>query len=92
VRLAPGCRLAALYGRSELRTVSWHHQAVNRLGEGLVPVAWAEDGTVEAVEVEGCPWLLAVQWHPEMAEGEDALFHELVALARGRAGSGPERG
>lgn len=92
VRLAEGCRLAALYGRRELRTVSWHHQAVNRLGEGLVPVAWAEDGTVEAVEASDCPWLLAVQWHPEMAEGEDELFRELVALARRRVEEAAPRG
>jgi putative glutamine amidotransferase len=82
VRIQPGCRLARIYGTSEIRTVSWHHQAVNRLGRGLQPVAWAEDGTVEAVEAEGCPWLLAVQWHPEMSDTEGALFEALVALAR----------
>jgi putative glutamine amidotransferase len=39
---------------------------VNRLGEGLRAVAWADDATVEALELEGAPWLLAVQWHPEL--------------------------
>ncbi|MGW0878751.1 gamma-glutamyl-gamma-aminobutyrate hydrolase family protein [Streptomyces sp. NPDC002671] len=46
-----------------------HHQAVERLGTGLVPSAYAEDGTVEAIELlrsEG--WVLGVQWHPEMGE------------------------
>lgn len=85
VRLAPECRLSAIYRATAIQTVSWHHQAVNRLGRGLVPVGWAEDGTVEAVEVQGCPWLLAVQWHPEMNEAEGALFEALVALARGGA-------
>jgi putative glutamine amidotransferase len=84
VRLAEGCRLAALYGASHVDTVSWHHQAVNRLGRGLSPVGWAPDGTIEAVELADAPWLLAVQWHPEMNEGEGALFEALVDLARKR--------
>ncbi|RLU92210.1 gamma-glutamyl-gamma-aminobutyrate hydrolase [Streptomyces griseocarneus] len=44
-----------------------HHQSVDRLGEGLVATAYAEDGTVEAVEYAGrTPFALGVQWHPEV--------------------------
>jgi putative glutamine amidotransferase len=35
---------------------------VDSPGDGVVPVAWAEDGIVEAVEVEGDAWVLGVQW------------------------------
>lgn len=59
---------------------TYHHQAVDRLGEGLIPSAYAEDGTVEAVERPGDAWVLGVQWHPEM--GEDVrVMRALVEAA-----------
>jgi len=45
VRLAPDSRLAALLGAGVVTVASWHHQAVDRLGDGLRAVAWADDGT-----------------------------------------------
>ena len=86
VNVAPGSRLAGVLGQEQLEVASWHHQAVNRLGEGLRAVAWAEDATVEALELEGAPWLLAVQWHPELQLEEPAqrrLFAALLERARG---------
>ena len=59
---------------------TYHHQAVQRLGKGLVAVAWAKDQVVEALELQGHRFGLAVQWHPE--EGEDLrLFEALVEEA-----------
>jgi putative glutamine amidotransferase len=86
VRIAPDSRLASLLGSETLEVASWHHQAIDRLGGGLRAVAWADDGTVEAVEVEACPELWAVQWHPELQVGEAGgrqrrLFEALVAAA-----------
>ena len=66
VRLAPDSRLARILGVDELRVPSWHHQAVDRVGRGLRAVAWAPDGTIEALEDPERPALLAVQWHPEL--------------------------
>ncbi|WP_018656185.1 gamma-glutamyl-gamma-aminobutyrate hydrolase family protein [Actinomadura flavalba] len=61
---------------------TYHHQALDRVGGGLEQVAWADDKTVEAVELRGHPFGLAVQWHPE--EGDDQrLFEALVAAASG---------
>ena len=55
--------LRALYG--ELCQVnSAHHQAVDRLGEGLVPSAWAAEGVLEALELRDKP-VFGVQFHPE---------------------------
>jgi len=60
---------------------SHHHQGFGTLGDGLVESAWAEDGTVEALEDPERRFAVGVLWHPE--EGEDlALFEELVAQAR----------
>jgi putative glutamine amidotransferase len=83
VKLDPQSRLAELFGTTELAEVaSWHHQAVDRLGAGLRAVAWAPDGTVEALELADAPQLLAVQWHPELqielGSCQRKLFEALV--------------
>jgi gamma-glutamyl-gamma-aminobutyrate hydrolase PuuD len=59
---------------------SSHHQGFGRLGEGLREAAWAEDGTIEALEDPSHRFAVGVLWHPE--EGEDfALFKALVEEA-----------
>jgi putative glutamine amidotransferase len=85
VRIARSCLLAAVLGTSSLASVpSWHHQAIDRLGDGLVSVAWAEDGVIEAVELIGAPAMTAVQWHPELDLQPGApgrrLFEQLTRL------------
>jgi putative glutamine amidotransferase len=85
VRVDPGSRLAAVLGASgdTVEVPTAHHQAIDRLGEGLVATAWAQDGVIEAVESRpggDDPFLLAVQWHPE-AGGDPRVFEALVAAA-----------
>lgn len=63
ISLAPEGFLGKLYGTS-LTVNSWHHQAVDRLGEGLVPSAWAPEGVLEALELRDKP-VFGVQFHPE---------------------------
>jgi putative glutamine amidotransferase len=82
VVLAPGSRAAAAVGDTRVeRCPSHHHQAVDRLGDGLTPVGWADDGLVEAVEHDA-GWVVAVQWHPEETAAADpaqqALFDAFV--------------
>jgi putative glutamine amidotransferase len=60
---------------------SHHHQGFGRVGEGLVETAWAEDGTLEAVEDPAKRFAVGVLWHPEEGE-DDALFRALVDEAR----------
>jgi gamma-glutamyl-gamma-aminobutyrate hydrolase PuuD len=64
-RVAVGSRLADALGCTEMQVNSHHHQAVKRLADGLVAVAWAEDGTIEGIQAPDKPWLMAVQFHPE---------------------------
>jgi putative glutamine amidotransferase len=60
---------------------SHHHQAIDRLGDGLVITGRADDGVIEAVEAVDKRFVVGVQWHPE--EGESAtLFESFVAAAR----------
>ena len=66
VRLEAGSRLHALLGEgTELLCNSYHHQAVKDLAPGLTPVAWDDDGLVEAFELQGDSFVVGVQWHPE---------------------------
>jgi gamma-glutamyl-gamma-aminobutyrate hydrolase PuuD len=80
VRIDPESRLGGLVGdRAPVK--SHHHQGFGRVGGGLRETAWADDGTLEAVEDPSKRFALGVLWHPE--EDEDAaLFAALVAEAR----------
>lgn len=85
VRVEPASRLATLLGGADIEACSWHHQAIDRIGTALQPVAWAEDGVIEAVEHTAHPWCVGVQWHPEMQLDEApqrGLFHALVTATR----------
>ncbi|TMR95367.1 gamma-glutamyl-gamma-aminobutyrate hydrolase family protein [Nonomuraea basaltis] len=75
---APGTRLSKVLGTDPLTVPHYHHQAIDRLAPGLTVAATAEDGTIEAVELDSGPFTMAVQWHPEAAE-DGALFEALVA-------------
>jgi putative glutamine amidotransferase len=80
VRVRPASRLGAILG-TPLDVLCYHHQAVARLGAGLLPAAWAHDETVEAIEHAAHEFVLGVQWHPE--EGVEAtLFTALTEAAR----------
>ena len=85
VDVKDGTRLAGLIGaRSDV--ASHHHQALGRVGDGLTETAWAQDGTLEAVEDASRRFAVGVQWHPEAGE-DQALFEGLVREARAyRAG------
>lgn len=80
VKVDPTSRLAGLLGADEAPASCHHHQAVDAIGAGLVPVAWADDGTIEALEDPSLPFLVGVQWHPEVGE-EGSLFRRLVEAA-----------
>jgi putative glutamine amidotransferase len=97
VQVVPGTRLAAIVlgvrpsppeadEALALGVNSLHHQAIRDLAPGLAITARAPDGLVEAVEVEGHPFALGVQWHPEeLAAGDaraQALFTALIHAVR----------
>ena len=86
VRTVPGTRLAGLVGES-VDAQCYHHQAVAELGEGLIVSAWDADGVIEALELPGNGFVLAVQWHPEESLGDLRLFAAIVDAARSFAGA-----
>lgn len=83
VKPVPGTLYASVVPE-EMFVPTYHHQAVDRIGAGLVPSAHAADGTVEALELPTEPgWVLGVQWHPEM--GEDVRVMRALVEASGPA-------
>jgi putative glutamine amidotransferase len=96
VKIESDSHLAEALGATEVEVNSIHHQAVDQAAPGTRAVAWAEDDTVEAIEVVGSPHVVAVQWHPELLEDwpeQQGLFRQLVddAAAFGRARSTESR-
>ncbi|GAA3390961.1 gamma-glutamyl-gamma-aminobutyrate hydrolase family protein [Cryptosporangium minutisporangium] len=79
VRAEPGSGVARILGDAELKVNAHHHQAVDDPG-ALVVTAWAEDGTIEAVEDPTRTFAIGVQWHPEMLD-DPRLFVALVDAA-----------
>ena len=80
VSLMPGTIVHDLYGQDELTVRNGHHQAVERVGEGLRVGARAADGVVEATERIENSWILGVQWHPE-EQGADEQDRQILFTA-----------
>lgn len=96
VEIEAGSHLAEALGYDELRVAdgldvnSFHHQAIDRLGEGLKVTARAPDGTIEGVEDPSRDFLIGVQWHAETLvhrRYEASLFGSFVDACR-RDGAG----
>ncbi|NXY99625.1 gamma-glutamyl-gamma-aminobutyrate hydrolase family protein [Streptomyces sp. BR123] len=80
VRPVAGTRYADLVPE-EAEVPTYHHQAVERLGRGLIASAHAVDGTVEAIELpDPDRWVVGVQWHPER-DKDTRVLEALVAAA-----------
>jgi putative glutamine amidotransferase len=86
VEVKPGSRLAQSLGSSTMIQVnSLHHQGIRTLAPEAIPLAWAPDGLVEAIQVPGNPYGLAVQWHPEWLPEDpnaQALFAAFIETTR----------
>lgn len=85
VTVVPGTRLAEIIGEGEHRVNSSHHQGIDRLAEGYIVSARAEDGIIEAIEPEGREgWVISVQWHPEAMQDDLAsmkIFKAFIEAA-----------
>lgn len=82
--VTPGSALAsALGGADSVVGHVYHHQAVDRVGAGLTVSARSDDGIIEALDIDGAAFGVAVQWHPEVTSTQDSrLFESLTAAAQ----------
>jgi putative glutamine amidotransferase len=84
-------KIAEIMGLNELKVNSYHHQAIKDLASGLVAVACAPDGVIEAVEAHDLSerWMIGVQWHAEAMRGAGTeqrnLFEAHVSAAERHA-------
>ena len=75
VRTVDGTKVSGLLGQ-QVVIPSYHHQSVSS-HPGYVPAAWAQDGTLEAMEHTASQFRLAVQWHPEAGQ-DGRLFDAFI--------------
>ena len=90
ISVNPESLLGGLAGETSAVVNSHHHQALEKLGEGLQASAWSSDGLMEAVEdTRDGRWALGVQWHPELGWEADnlsrAIFSSFIEAAATRA-------
>ena len=78
VDVKPGSRLAQILGETHIQVNSLHHQGIQTTAPEAEAVAWSPDGLVEAIQVAGNPFGVAVQWHPEWLP-EDPASRALFA-------------
>ncbi|MGZ8803204.1 MAG: gamma-glutamyl-gamma-aminobutyrate hydrolase family protein [Mycobacterium sp.] len=88
ITTVPGTRVEGLIGPAT-DAQCYHHQSIDRLGDGLIVSASDADGVIEAVEIDPArhphSWAVAVQWHPEERLDDLRLFAGLVGAAGGYA-------
>lgn len=86
VAVVPETELAELIGAGVSAKV-YHHQAIDRLADGLTVSARSDDGIIQGVELRSVPFGVAVQWHPEESTDDIRLFEGLTEAAKAyRAG------
>lgn len=86
VNLTPDSKVAQAIGATQAKAChSFHHQAVDSVGNGFVVTGVATDGTIEAIESTTATWYVAVQWHPEDSaltdQQQQNLFDTLIKVS-----------
>jgi putative glutamine amidotransferase len=82
VQVSEGTRTAEILGQPIIEVNSMHHQGVRRLADGLQATAFAPDGLIEAFEMPGYPFGMAVQWHPECLQEHAAMRRIFESFVR----------
>ena len=90
IRVAAATRLRDILGREDCQVNALHDQSIKELGQDVVISAAEPNGIVQAIEKQGHPFFIGVQWHPEyipQSSIQQGLFRHLVQCARDRADS-----
>ncbi len=81
VILSKDSKLWNLYG-DKLKTNSFHHQIIGKVGKGLKVTGQTKDGIIEVIESMNHDFVLGVQWHPERSGINKALFDLFINYCR----------
>lgn len=84
IKIFANTKLNRIWKKKKAEVNTYHHQAVKKLGKGLMVSARASDSIVEAIEAKNYPFLLGVQWHPEKDINDPfqkKLFCEFIKAA-----------
>ncbi|MDN6029887.1 MAG: gamma-glutamyl-gamma-aminobutyrate hydrolase family protein [Lactococcus plantarum] len=88
IELVEGSQLKSIIGSEDILVNSFHHQVMNKVAEEFKVSAIAKDGVVEAIESKTYPFLMGVQWHPEMlhqsVSSMNLIFKALIRQAEGK--------
>lgn len=86
VRINKNSKIFDIIGQDKLSVKSYHHQAVDKVGTGLIKSAESEDLIVEAIESKNGDYILGIQWHPELEDGEssDRIFKSFIDECRNK--------
>lgn len=83
IEVDEGSRIAEVLGDDRTaRAHLYHHQAIDRIGEGVTVTSRTADGVIESIELDSMPFGVAVQWHPEENPADRRLFQGLVEAAQ----------
>lgn len=95
VRIEPNTKLHKTLGADEIITNSHHKEGLLTLGANTIASAFAQDGTIEAIELTDKTFAIGVQWHPEIlwptpekaddlkyGEFSQKLFNAFVEITR----------
>ena len=93
IRVEPDSVIGRVLDAERVTVNSYHHQAARKLGRGLRAVAHADDGVIEAIELNGPDFVVGVQWHAEAMDvpEQHALWEAFVQASADR-GASVERG
>lgn len=87
IDLVEGSKLKAIIGSDDMLVNSFHHQIMDKVAEEFSVSAVAKDGVIEAIESKMYPFLMGVQWHPEMlcesVSSMNLIFKALIRQAEG---------
>lgn len=87
IHIEPNSRLADAFETSQIMVNSFHHQTIQTLAPKFKAIAHATDGVIEAIEATNYPYLIGIQWHPEMFWREslmDRLFSDFIKICESK--------
>lgn len=94
LKIHEGTKLERIVGQNSLEVNTTHHQAVKKLGKGLIANASTEDGLIEGIESADDSFILGVQWHPELLTHKDIsqkkIFSAFVSACRDLSQADPK--